>query len=105
MERVCFTFDLHPGTEDEYRRRHEEIPPELVRAILESGFRNHTLFRRGLQVIAYAECHPDADTAFAALAARPESARWSESLADVIVTLTDAEGRRIAFDEVWHLHE
>ena len=63
--------------QEEYKRRHDEIWPEMVAAIRESGFRNHGLFRRGRQVIAYAECHPDASTAFAAMASREVSARWA----------------------------
>ena len=33
MERLCFTFEIRPGTEDEYKKRHDEIWPELVNAI------------------------------------------------------------------------
>lgn len=105
MERVCFSFELHPGMEAEYRRRHDEIPRELVEAIVASGFANHTLFRRGLQVVAYAECDPDAATAFAALARHEASARWAASLSEVIVALTGADGNRLAFEEVWHLEQ
>ena len=103
MERVCFTFEIRPGTEEEYRRRHDAIWPEMVAAIRASGFRNHTLFRRGLQVIAYAECDPDTPTAFAALGAREVSARWAEWFEDLIVTRTGAGGELITYDEVWHL--
>ena len=46
MERLCFTFEIRPGTEDEYKKRHDEIWPELVDAIKEAGFANYSLFRR-----------------------------------------------------------
>ena len=68
MQRVCFTFEIYEGAEDEYKRRHDEIWPELVELIEESGLKNYTLFRRGTQVIAYVEAHPDLDTAFANIA-------------------------------------
>jgi L-rhamnose mutarotase len=29
MERVCFTFEIYPGTESEYKKRHDEIWPEV----------------------------------------------------------------------------
>jgi L-rhamnose mutarotase len=103
MERVCFTFELRPGTEDEYKRRHDEIWPDLVAAIQDAGLRNYSLFRRGSQVIAYAECHPDVATAFGKIGATDVNRRWSEWFEDVIVALTDEDGNLFRADEVWHL--
>ena len=103
MERICFTFELHEGTEDEYKRRHDEIWPELVSAIKAAGLSNYSLFRRGTQVVAYAEAEPDAVTAFALLRLSEHNARWSEWFEDLIVNLTDARGQLISFQEVWHL--
>jgi L-rhamnose mutarotase len=103
MERICFTFELRPGTEDEYKRRHDEIWPELVEAIQEAGIRNYSLFRRGGQVFAYAECHPDVATAFGKIGATDVNRRWSEWFEDVIVALTDEERNLLRADEVWHL--
>jgi L-rhamnose mutarotase len=103
MERLCFTFTIRPGTEDEYRRRHDEIWPELVEAITESGFTNYSLFRRDLQVIAYAECVPDVTTAFTKLGSYDVNRRWSEWFEDVIDSLTDSDGNVYRADEVWHL--
>src|SRR6185437_11727188 len=92
MERLCFTFEIRPGTEDEYKRRHDEIWPELVDAIKDAGFANYSLFRRGTQIIAYAECHPDVESAFAKLGPSEVSARWAKWFEDVIVSLTDEHG-------------
>lgn len=103
MERLCFTFTIRPGTEDEYQRRHDEIWPELVEAITEAGFTNYTLFRRGLQVTAYAECVPDVATVFGRLGGYEVNRRWSEWFEDVIDSLTDADGNVHRADEVWHL--
>ena len=64
MERACFTFEIYPDKADEYKKRHDEIWPELVEAIQDAGLKNYSLFRHGNKVIAYVECHPDIDTAF-----------------------------------------
>jgi L-rhamnose mutarotase len=103
MERFCFTFRLREGMEDEYRRRHDEIWPELVEALHGAGVRNYSLFRRGREVIAYAECHPDAATAFGQVGQTEVNARWSAWFTDVIEELTDADGQLFTADEVWHL--
>lgn len=103
MERTCFTFTLKPGTEDEYKRRHDEIWPEMVEALRASGVRNYTLFRRGLEVIAYAECEPDAETAFGKMAATDVDKRWSRSFEEVLERRFDDAGRAMTVAEVWHL--
>jgi len=104
VERICFTFAIKPGTEEEYKRRHDEIWPELIEAIEDAGIRNYTLFRRGLQITAYAECHPDAVTAFGKVGATDANARWATWFEEVIVQLTDEQGNLFRADEVWHLN-
>jgi L-rhamnose mutarotase len=103
VERLCFTFEIRPGTEAEYKQRHDEIWPELVDAIKDAGFANYSLFRRGTQIIAYAECHPDVESAFAKLGPSEVSARWSKWFEDVIISLTDEHGNLYRVEEVWHL--
>jgi L-rhamnose mutarotase len=103
MERLCFSFAIYPGKEAEYKRRHDEIWPELVEAIQAAGFRNYSLFRREQEIVAYVECHPDIATAFERLGAHEANARWSEWFTDVIVSLTDEHGNLFTLDEVWHL--
>jgi len=103
MERLCFTFDIRPGSEAEYQRRHDEIWPELVADIQAAGLKNYTLFRRGTQIIAYAECHPDVATAFGKLGPSEANARWSKWFEEIIPRLTDEEGNLFRADEVWHL--
>ena len=103
MERFCFTFEIRPGTEEEYKRRHDEIWPELVEAIKAGGISNYSLFRRGTTIIAYCECEPDAATAFAKVGESEANTRWSEWFQDVIVSLTDENGELRTAQEVWHL--
>jgi L-rhamnose mutarotase len=103
MERFCFAFEIHEGTEDEYKKRHDEIWPELVAAIHDAGIANYSLFRRGTTIIAYCECEPDAATAFAKVGASEPSPRWNEYFKDVIVSLTGPDGQLVDYTEVWHL--
>jgi L-rhamnose mutarotase len=103
MERLCFTFEIRPGTEHEYKRRHDEIWPDLVEAIQDAGIGNYTLFRRGTTVVGYAECEPDAATAFAELGPSEVNQRWAKWFEEIIVSLVDEEGNLIRLDEVWHL--
>lgn len=103
MERFCFTFEIREGTEAEYKKRHDEIWPELVRAIQDAEIRNYSLFRRATTIIAYCECEPDAATAFAKVGAHEASDRWNEYFKDIIVSLTGPDGKLVDYAEVWHL--
>jgi L-rhamnose mutarotase len=103
MERVCFTLEIRPGTEDEYKKRHDEIWPELVEAIKAAGQSNYSLFRKGTTIIGYVECEPDAATALAKVAATDVDRRWGEWFEDVIVSRTGEDGQLRRFEEVWHL--
>jgi|SRR4051794_31714443 L-rhamnose mutarotase len=101
--RFCFMFEIKPGTEDEYKRRHDEIWPELVDVIKGAGVSNYSLFRRGTQIVAYCECEPDVATAFGKIGESEANGRWSEYFEDVIVSLTDEDGELRVAQEVWHL--
>jgi L-rhamnose mutarotase len=103
MERVCFTFEIYPGTEAEYKKRHDEIWPELVAAIKAAGQSNYSLFRQGTTIVGYVECEPDAATSFAKVGATDANARWQKWFEDVIVSLTDEHGELKRLEEVWHL--
>lgn len=74
MERLCFTFETHPGTATEYKRRHDEIWPELVADIKAAGQSNYSLFRHGDRIIGYVECDPDVATCLASLASSEANA-------------------------------
>ena len=103
MERLCYTFELAPGMEAEYERRHAEVWPELVEAIRAAGFSNYSLFRRGREVIAYAECEPTVDAATAKLDGYEVNARWSAYIRSVMTRAVDENGRVFTVDEIWHL--
>jgi L-rhamnose mutarotase len=103
MERACFRFRLKPGAEAEYRRRHDEIWPEMLQALRDCGIANYTIFRDGDSLIAFAQCQPDARTAFAAMAATEVDARWSTSMEPLIEGLTDADGNLHYATEMWHM--
>jgi L-rhamnose mutarotase len=103
MERFCFTFEIHPGTEAEYQRLHDEMPPEIIAGMRAAGIGSYALFRRGTTIIAYAECEPDAARAFAKLRETDAREGWGRAFDEIIVSLTGPDGDLVAYTEVWHL--
>lgn len=102
MQRYCFALELRPGSERAYKRRHDELWPELAEAMTAAGIRNYTLFRRGLQVIGYCECEPDGPTAFARMAGTEIDRRWTDSMSELIARETDEHGQLLGYAELWH---
>lgn len=103
MERLCHVFRVAPGMEDEYVQRHLEIWPELVEAMKAAGFANYTLFRRGLDVIAVCECHPDVDACFSRFAEFGVGERWQAFMEGMVLEMADEDGALSRYSEDWHL--
>ena len=46
MRRIGFVLKVKPELIPEYRRRHEEVWPEMLDALRRTGWHNYTLFMR-----------------------------------------------------------
>jgi len=44
MQRCAFTMRIKPGFEAEYRKRHDEIWPELSRLLKAAGIRDYSIY-------------------------------------------------------------
>ena len=44
MERVAFKMELLPGFKDEYKKRHDEIWPELSALLKQTGISEYSIF-------------------------------------------------------------
>jgi L-rhamnose mutarotase len=102
MERTCFSFELVPGQEAEYDRRHEAVWPELLAELTAAGVRNYSLFRSGTTVIGYAECEPTVADAFGAVGRTDVNTRWAEWFQGVIVGIDGDDWQR-SYGEIFHL--
>ena len=105
MERMLFVMKLHEGMVEEYERRHEDVWPDLLGDLWAAGWRNYSLFRRGLEVYGYAECHPDVATALGAMGGSEANARWAAWFTEVIEVLTDETGSLRMAPQVWQMDE
>jgi L-rhamnose mutarotase len=103
MERVGFTMRVLPGQEDEYRRRHASVWPEMLELLKVAGCRDYSIFIRGSDLFACLEV--DDFAAFrTSMAASPENARWQAEMAELIDPLTDpTTGFHQRLEEVFHL--
>ena len=82
-ERSAFVLRVRPDKLDEYIRAHREVWPEMLEAISAAGIRNYTIFREGNQMFGYFETD-DLAAAGRYLAAQDVSARWQDTMAELL---------------------
>jgi len=104
MQRIAFIIRLLPGADPvEYKRRHDEIWPEMLAALRSAGMHNYSIFRDGLTLFAYLEVE-DLERMRASLADDPVNARWQAYMRDMIVHDTDPEtGSMRLLPEMFHM--
>ncbi len=83
MGRYAWVAEVRPGYEEEYRRRHDEIWPEMVETLKEAGVRNYSIFRHGLTFFGYFETD-DLRQTQRYLANSEINWRWAESMEPVM---------------------
>ncbi len=104
MQRISFTISLKPGADpEEYKRRHDEIWPEMVAALRGAGIRNYSIFRHGSTLFAYLEVE-DVERMQEALAGDATNARWQEYMRDMIdLDIDPATGSLRLLPEMFHM--
>jgi L-rhamnose mutarotase len=74
MARVGFKMVLKPGNEAEYKKRHDEIWPELADLLHEATISNYSIWRDGLTLFGYLEVEDQAK--MDALPEQPLMKKW-----------------------------
>ena len=90
MTNYAWVLEVRPGYEEEYKRRHDEIWPEMLEALRKAGIRNYNIFRHGLTLFGYFETD-DLDASRKAIAADPVNARWGAYMAPIMKIDIDPE--------------
>jgi L-rhamnose mutarotase len=102
VERALFGLVIDPERADEYDGIHADPWPDMMQAIVDTGFRNYSGFRRGAHVVYYGEFYPDMATVFGKIGRMDVNARWGAAFEGIITTITDGNGQLITADEVFH---
>jgi L-rhamnose mutarotase len=87
LNRYCFLLQVRPELLDEYRRRHAEVWPEMLRALAATGWHNYSIFARpdGL-LVGYVEAI-DLAAAQTAMAATEVNGRWQAEMSRFFIGL------------------
>lgn len=103
MQTHAFRMQLKPGVEAEYRKRHDDIWPELVEALHAAGIRNYRIFLdpESLHLFATLELTPD--NTRDRLPELPVMQRWWDAMADLMLVHDDKRPVEWPLQQVFHL--
>ncbi|MEM7694641.1 MAG: L-rhamnose mutarotase [Pseudomonadota bacterium] len=101
-ERHAFLMMLNPGVAGEYKRRHDEIWPDLTALLAEAGITNYSIHLHAEtgHLFAYMERAKTFDGD--ALKRHPVMRRWWAAMRDLMKTHPDGEPVAINLDEMFH---
>lgn len=101
MEKITYLIKIKEGMIEEYKRRHDELWPEIKESMRRQGIRNYTIwYYDDLDILfAYYEV-PDSEEANRICEMDPVSKKWDEYMSDIISVITDEKT-----GEVKHLRQ
>lgn len=83
MERYAWCGRVK-GDISEYKRRHDEIWPEMVALLKEAGIRNYSIWNVDDRLFGYYECEHGADFAARVQGNSPVVEKWNEYMDDIL---------------------
>ena len=90
MERVAWHLRLKPGSKEEYKRRHDEIWPEMTAVLNEAGIHNYTVWNTGMDLFGYYESD-NLEVSNRIQKESPVVERWNAYMQEVIEVVLDPE--------------
>lgn len=103
MERVAFKMKLYPGNRDEYKRRHDEIWPELAQLLKESGVADYSIFLDEETSSLFGVLKVKNKAALDALPQQPVMQKWWAYMSDLMASNPDNSPVSIPMEEVFYL--
>ncbi|MCL4163325.1 UNVERIFIED_CONTAM: hypothetical protein GTU68_005389 [Idotea baltica] len=103
MERIGFKMKLHPGMEAEYKKRHDEIWPELSELLAAYGIRNYVIFHDPETNILFATFQKTDANRLDELADAPVMKKWWAFMGDIMDTNPDTSPVQKPLDCVFDL--
>lgn len=102
-EKFAFKMKLNSGQLAEYKRRHDEIWPELVEALKEAGVRDYSIHFDEKTNILFATMWRSKTHDLEALSKTELMQRWWAYMEDIMETNPDNEPVAIPLEIVFHM--
>lgn len=103
MKRNAFIMHLHPGAEAEYKKRHDEIWPELKAELRKAGVSNYSIYLDRKTNTLFAIQYLAEDATDGELAKLPIVKKWWHMMKDLMDTKADESPVCDEAVEVFHM--
>ena len=103
MPRIAFKMKLFPGKEAEYKKRHDEIWPELSALLKDSGISEYSIFLDEETLSLFGVLHIENLTKQAALPSYPVMQKWWAYMGDIMESNPDNSPVSISLKEVFYM--
>jgi L-rhamnose mutarotase len=103
METHAFRMQLKPGMEEEYKRRHDEIWPELSDLLRDAGISDYWIFLDRETGALFATLRLRAENKRDTLPSHPVMRRWWDHMADIMEVAADNRPREWPLTPMFHL--
>ncbi len=94
---------LLPGFEAEYKKRHDEIWPELVGLLKEAGITEYRIFLDKEKCNLFATMQVENEAAIESLSDDPLMKKWWNFMKDIMETNADNSPVSLPLEEVFYL--
>jgi L-rhamnose mutarotase len=102
-KRFGFKMKLNPGFREEYRKRHNEIWPELVRLLKDEGIGNYSIFLDEETNTLFAYQEQSGHSSSQDLGQTEIVKKWWKYMADIMETNPDNSPVTIPLDQVFFM--
>jgi L-rhamnose mutarotase len=103
MNRIAFKMQLHKGQAEEYKKRHDEIWPELSNLLKESGIRDYSIFLDEETHTLFATLKVKSLKKLDALPSYEIMKKWWKHMATIMHTQQDNAPISVPLKEVFYL--
>lgn len=103
MSRIAFKMQLHEGNEEEYKKRHDELWPELKTLLKETGISEYSIFLDATTNSLFGVLKIDDELSLDELPDQPVMKRWWAYMKDIMESNADNSPVSIPLEEVFYL--
>ena len=103
MQRHAFKMFLNPGMNAEYKKRHDEIWPELVALLNASGISNYSIHLDQDTNTLFGYLERNDDHTMENLPKHPLMKKWWDYMKDIMLYNPDGTPMAISLDEVFFM--
>lgn len=103
MKRIAFKMYLKEGQKEEYRRRHQEIWPEVVDLLKDTGLSDYSIFLDEDTHILYAVQTISSEEGSQSLGEHGIIKKWWDHMADIMEVNPDNSPVSVELEEVFYL--